>query len=43
MNQKTSRIEYKQQLTNDLEKGSVAFPDYHEGDVMYIGIKQINK
>ena len=43
MNQETNRKEYKQQLTNDLEKESVAFPNYHVGGVMYIGIKQTNK
>ena len=39
----TNRIEYKQQLTNNLEKESVAFLNYHEGGVMYIGIDKTGK
>ena len=38
MNTETNRIEYKLQLTDDLEKESIAFLNYHEGGVMYIGI-----
>jgi predicted HTH transcriptional regulator len=34
----TQNIEYKQQLTEDLEKEAIAFLNYHEGGVMYIGI-----
>jgi len=34
----TNRIEYKQKLTRDLEKEVVAFLNYHEGGVIYIGI-----
>jgi predicted HTH transcriptional regulator len=39
----TNRIEYKQQLTDDLEKESIAFLNYHEGGVMYIGIDKTGK
>ncbi|MDL2255568.1 putative DNA binding domain-containing protein [Parabacteroides sp. OttesenSCG-928-G06] len=38
MNLETNRIEYKQQLTDDLEKEAIAFLNYHEGGVMYMGI-----
>lgn len=38
MNPETNRIEYKQQLTNNLEKEAVAFLNYKEGGVIYIGI-----
>ncbi|WP_103664999.1 Fic family protein [Gracilimonas amylolytica] len=34
----TNRIEHKQKLTGDLEKEVVAFLNYHEGGVIYIGI-----
>ncbi|WP_288180970.1 ATP-binding protein, partial [Odoribacter laneus] len=34
----TNRIEYKQQLTDDLEKEAVAFLNYREGGVIYVGI-----
>jgi hypothetical protein len=34
----TQNIEYKQELTNDLEQEAVAFLNYHEGGVMYIGV-----
>ncbi len=34
----TNRIEFKQQLTEDVEKEVVAFLNYHEGDLIYIGI-----
>jgi predicted HTH transcriptional regulator len=43
MNRETNRIEYKQQLTDDLEKESIAFLNYHEGGVMYIGIDKTGK
>ena len=32
------RVEYKQTLTDSLEKEVVAFLNYHEGGVIYIGI-----
>ena len=38
MNSETNRIEYKQQLTDDLEKEAVAFLNYSEGGIIYIGI-----
>ena len=38
MNTETNRIEYKQQLTDDLEKEAIAFLNYHEGGIIYIGI-----
>jgi predicted HTH transcriptional regulator len=36
----TNRIEYKRELTNDLdiEKEVIAFLNYHEGGIIYIGI-----
>ena len=34
----TNRIEYKQELTGDLEKEVVAFLNYHEGGIIYIGL-----
>lgn len=34
----SNRIEYKQYLTDDLEKEAVAFLNYHEGGVIYIGV-----
>jgi predicted HTH transcriptional regulator len=34
----TNRIEYKQQVTKDLEKEVVAFLNYPEGGIIYIGI-----
>lgn len=36
----TNRIEYKRQLTKelDLEKEVIAFLNYHEGGIVYIGI-----
>ena len=36
----TNRIELKQQLTDELEKETIAFLNYHEGGVMYIGINK---
>ena len=38
MRTETNRIEFKQQLTDDLEKESIAFLNYPEGGIMYIGI-----
>ena len=38
MESETNRIEYKQQLTDDLEKEAIAFLNYQEGGVIYIGI-----
>ena len=38
MHPETNRIEHKQQLTDDWEKEVVAFLNYHEGDLLYIGI-----
>lgn len=43
MNPETNRIEYKQQLTDDLEKEAVAFLNYHEGGNLYIGIDKLGK
>lgn len=34
----SNRIEYKQYLTDDLEKEAIAFLNYHEGGVIYIGV-----
>ena len=39
----TNRIEYKQELTDDLEKEVIAFLNYHEGGVIYIGINKKGK
>ena len=38
MTPETNRIEYKQELTDDLEKEAISFLNYHEGGVIYIGI-----
>ncbi|MDR0971453.1 MAG: ATP-binding protein, partial [Bacteroidales bacterium] len=38
MNPETNRIEYKRELTDNLEKEAIAFLNYHEGGVIYIGI-----
>ncbi len=38
MSPETNRIEYKRQLTDGLEKEAVAFLNYHEGGVLYIGV-----
>ena len=43
MNPETNRREYKQQLTDDLEKEAVAFLNYKEGGVIYIGIDKTGK
>ena len=34
----TNRIEYKQELTDGLEKEVIAFLNYREGGILYIGI-----
>jgi ATP-dependent DNA helicase RecG len=39
----TNRIEYKQELTDALEKEVIAFLNYHEGGVLYIGIDKKGK
>jgi predicted HTH transcriptional regulator len=39
----TQNIEFKQELTSDLEQEAVAFLNYHEGGVMYIGITNAGK
>jgi len=38
MKTESNRIEYKQELTNGLEKEVIAFLNYREGGVIYIGI-----
>ena len=40
MRKETNRIEFKQQLTEDLEKESAAFLNYPKGGIMYIGINK---
>ncbi|MCA6445395.1 MAG: putative DNA binding domain-containing protein [Bacteroidetes bacterium] len=39
----TNRIEYKQELNEGLEKEVIAFLNYHEGGVIYIGIDKKGK
>ena len=39
----TNRIEYKQELTEGLEKEVIAFLNYREGGIIYIGIDKIGK
>ena len=39
----TNRIEYKQELTDSLEKEVIAFLNYREGGVIYIGIGKAGK
>ena len=39
----TNRIEFKQKLNDDLEKEVVAFLNYREGGVLYIGIDDDGK
>ncbi|HHC25276.1 MAG TPA: winged helix-turn-helix transcriptional regulator [Desulfobacterales bacterium] len=34
----SNRIEYKQQLTDSLEKEVVAFLNYHDGGIIYLGV-----
>ena len=41
--QETQNKEFKQELTEDLEKEASAFLNYHEGGVMYIGISKAGK
>jgi ATP-dependent DNA helicase RecG len=36
----TNRIEFKQELTDSLEKEVVAFLNYKEGGIIYIGINK---
>ena len=43
MNPETNRIEYKQELIDDLEKEVVAFLNYQEGGIIYIGIDKKGK
>lgn len=43
MSPETNRIEYKQQLTDDLEKEAVAFLNCREGGVIYIGIDKTGR
>lgn len=43
MNPETNRIEYKRELTDDLEKEAIAFLNYHEGGIIYIGIDKAGK
>ena len=40
-NAETNRIEYKRELTSDLEQEAIAFLNYKEGGVIYIGIDKI--
>jgi ATP-dependent DNA helicase RecG len=39
----SNRIEFKQELTDTLEKEIVAFLNYHEGGIVYIGINKNGK
>ncbi len=39
----TNRIEYKQELTDSLEKEVIAFLNYREGGIIYIGIDKTGK
>lgn len=39
----SNRIEYKQELTDSLEKEVVAFLNYHDGGIVYIGIDKHGK
>ncbi len=39
----SNRIEYKLELTDSLEKEVVAFLNYREGGVIYIGIDKLGK
>ena len=43
MNEESNRVEYKEILTNDLERQAVAFLNYNEGGIIYIGIDKNNK
>ena len=39
-NTETNRIEYKQQLTEDFEEEVIAFLNYKEGGIIYVGIRK---
>ena len=39
----TNRIEFKQELTDTLEKEVIAFLNYREGGLIYIGIDKQGK
>lgn len=41
MKPESNRIEYKQQLTDDFEKEVIAFLNYRDGGVIYIGIDKM--
>lgn len=43
MNPETNRIEYKRELIDDLEKEAIAFLNYPEGGVLYIGMDKTGK
>lgn len=43
MKAETNRVEYKQELTDDLEKEVIAFLNYPEGGLIYIGINKTGK
>ncbi len=43
MNTETNRIEYKRELIDDLEKEAIAFLNYPEGGIIYIGIDKTGK
>jgi len=43
MRTETNRIELKQQLTEDLEQKAIAFLNYNEGGILYIGIDKNGK
>ena len=40
LNFETNRIEYKQQLTEDFEEEVIAFLNYKEGGIIYVGIRK---
>jgi predicted HTH transcriptional regulator len=39
--QETNRVEFKRELTEDLERGVVAFLNYHQGGILYIGVDDL--
>ena len=39
-NTETNRIEYKQQLTEDFEEEVIAFLNYKEGGIIYVGVRK---
>ena len=43
MDTETNRIEYKRELTDGLEKEAIAFLNYREGGIIYIGIDKTGK